>query len=250
MKQSTVLQEMTADARAKFVKQEAAVADQVHDQGRKEVGKALAVMELAGDTGSLDLKTYMAARDIDLGSMPNIYEFARVARAVLKEEIEMTEEEFDKANKSKIEILSRFFKEENQHKLGEAVEKVKQDATAKEIRGLLPKKQKNGGNSEDDGEPGANPNVRVALVVDDIAPDGAVLTSQALKNRVRRDIETALDAEPGKIEEQLDVLGRMLHAGATAAGLNPAEFLERAAADMARMVSGQPVEAETEKLAA
>lgn len=238
MKKYEELLNLTSDDRANIVKEKADAANTLEESGKKLVGKTMAVMEVSGDVGESTLDVYMKERGIDVKALKGVYEIARIFRAVIDKKIDMTEEQFDKAERSKLEILSRFFKEGNEHLLPQAVDMVKEGKTAKALRELLPKKPKKNTDPKDD----PNPNVRVALIIDDIAPDGSIFESQKLRNRMGEDIKKAgQNPDAQEINGIVDRAARILALSAQVAGADPYEILGDIMAQLAKVTPATPV---------
>lgn len=107
---------------------------------QKEVAKALVAAVAAGDCKSGKFREHaqkVTGKDIRK-NLQNVYELMAVFEAVLAGKIQITEEEFDNLDSSKLALLSPFLsKEELLPLLEQAVEAVK-TGTAKDIRALKP----------------------------------------------------------------------------------------------------------------
>jgi hypothetical protein len=208
MQNTASILELDAEARIALAKKHGNAALRLDDSGRKETAKTLLCMELAGDIGDKTVKAYCKDKGIDLSKLKGVYEIKRVAKAVADEEIDMDESQFDTAASSKLQILSRFFKDEHKDKLPEGVKLVVADAPAAEIRALL--------KDEDSGP---------ALVVDDIAKDAPILTSEKVRTRLLADSNAALDGDPEVLKAMTTTAGRLFVALAESSGQNAHEIV-------------------------
>ena len=173
---------------------------------QKEVAKTLVAAVAAGDCKSGKFRQHaekITGKDIR-ENLQNVYELMKVFEAVLAGKIQITEEEFDNLDSSKLALLSPFLsKPELAEKLDEAVEAVK-TGTAKDIRALKP--------SHEAKEPKAVKEMREAkekaekdledykarervmidvqfAIVDLENPQKAVLESKMLGRRIKSDSE-------------------------------------------------------------
>lgn len=111
---------------------------------KKTVTKALVAMVKAGDCKAGEMKEHalkITGRDIK-SNFSSIYELVAVFTAVIDQKIEITEEEFDSMESSKLALLSPFLsKPELADLIPDAVDKAK-NGTAKDIRELKPDVEK------------------------------------------------------------------------------------------------------------
>lgn len=226
---------MTAEARAQNLR----TLSTESGSRQMEAAKILVAMERAGDIGDGKLRDYASkALGIDIrDGLQGTYEVAVVFRAVLDREIDMTEEDFDKASPSKLGLLSPFVqKDELKDKLVEAVEMVKGDKPASEIRGLKPRKAK-ADKAKSEAAP-AEAKIPVAFAVLDIAPGEPVLTSNALRNRIKEDLIAACNSGAQEVlEYHADKLGRMFFAACKLAEVDPLDILSQLSDELAKQAT-------------
>ena len=162
---------------------------------QKLVAKLLVAMTNAGEIGSGDMRKQaqkITGHDIR-ETLQNVYELVNVFAAIEKGEIELTEEDFDKLDTSKLALLSPFLtKPDLKEKLGEAVEKAK-IGTAKDIRELKPKSDKGDKKTEDEKPKGTE--IPIGFVATDITATDPLVKSAQFKARLRTDFARAIETE-------------------------------------------------------
>jgi hypothetical protein len=171
--------------------------------------------------------------------MQDIYGLIAVFDAVLADEIGITEEEFDSMESSKLALLSPFLsKEELQPFLDEAVKAAK-TGTAKDIRDLKPKKDKD---EPEATKPAPEP-IAFGFIATDIDKDAPLVTSAQAKSRLQADFLKACETEDDtSLITMMNVFGRMLISTAAAMECDPKEFLDELSSEAAKPAAGAVVE--------
>ncbi|RYD38124.1 MAG: hypothetical protein EOP85_17160, partial [Verrucomicrobiaceae bacterium] len=226
----------TPEARKEILKISTGTTSTTGDY-KKSTAKVLTAMIIAGDCEESKIResaekiTGVDIRDIYQG----IYELRVVFSALVKKEIDLTEDEFDSIGSSILALLSPFIqKDELKPLLAEAV-KLAKSGTAKQIRDLKPKgevkepKAVREMREKFEAEAGKTAaaeeraaaaekrakdiesryTVKCAFAITDIEQGDAVLTSDQLRNRIKADINSAYQS---KDEDMLvyhhDMLGK------------------------------------------
>ncbi len=240
----------TQESREKLLK----TSTEKTGNGKKEIAKLLVAMITAGDCKPgkiLEHAKSITGKDLRT-NFQGVYELMSVFQAIIEKKIDMTEEEFDKLESSKIALLSPFLNKENlKEKLGEALQAVKDGKTAKEIRELKgksePKPSKKVLELEAEIERLKAENLKSgviiesALVVTDISANAPILTSQQVKNRIRKDIETNTENQESLLS-MVEVLGKALVMACVHAEVDAQEWLAEIYSDLAKKAEGQEVQ--------
>jgi hypothetical protein len=210
---------------------------------QKLVAKLLVAMTNAGEIGSGDMRKQaqkITGHDIR-ETLQNVYELVNVFAAIEKGEIELTEEDFDNLDTSKLALLSPFLtKPELKEKLGEAVEKAK-TGTAKDIRELKPKADKG------DSKPAEKPTgteIPIGFLATDIGKDDPLVKSAQFKARLRADFARAIETEDDQsLMAMVSLFGKAYAAACEATGCDPLDFLAELASAAATPAAGRTVDA-------
>ncbi len=205
---------------------------------QKLAAKLLVSMAGAGDCKKGDYRKHaMKITGADIREeMQDIYGLIAVFDAVLADEIEITEEEFDSMESSKLALLSPFLsKDELKPFMDKATEAAK-TGTAKDIRALKPKPKK-----EKDEEPEAA--IPFGFIATDIGSDDPLVNSAQFKARMQADFAKAAASESDDaLITMMNVFGRMLVSASAAMGCCPKEFLDELASEVAKPAAGGVVE--------
>lgn len=211
---------------------------------QKLVAKLLVAMTNAGEIGTGDMRRQaqkITGHDIR-ETLQNVYELVNVFAAIEKGEIELTEEDFDKLDTSKLALLSPFLaKPELKEKLGEAVEKAK-TGTAKDIRELKPKADKGDKKPEADKPKGTE--IPIGFVATDITATDPLVNSKQFKARIKSDFQRAMDSAGDEtIDDMKDYFGKAFVTACQILGEDPLDFLAELAGNAAKPAAGHAVEA-------
>lgn len=209
---------------------------------QKLAAKLLVSMAGAGDCKKGDYRKHaMKITGADIREeMQDIYGLIAVFDAVLADEIEITEEEFDSMEPSKLALLSPFLsKDELKPFLDEATEAAK-TGTAKDIRALKPKKEKD---EEPEAAKPAAAAIPFGFIATDIGSDDPLVNSAQFKARMQADFAKAAASESDDaLITMMNVFGRMLVSASAAMGCCPKEFLDELASESAKPAAGAVVE--------
>ena len=209
---------------------------------QKDVAKTLVAMTNSGECESGGMRKHamkITGHDIR-ETLQNVYELVAVFTALEKGEIELTEEEFDKLDTSKLALLSPFLtKPELKEKLGEAVEAAK-TGTAKDIRNLKPKADKA---ADKAAEKPKGTEIPVGFMATDIASDAPLVSSGQFKARIKADLQRAMDSDGEEIiDDMKDFFGKAFLTACNILGEDPLDWLADILADKAKPAAGQTVE--------
>jgi hypothetical protein len=210
---------------------------------QKVAAKTLCAMKSAGEiTGNMNTHAVkITGHDIRL-TLQNVYELVSIFTAIQAGEIELTEEDFDTLDASKLALLNPFLtKPELKDKLGEAVKAAK-NGTAKDIRALKPKKDKDGEKAEK--PESETTRIPVGFAATDIGPTDPLVNSAQFKARIKADMIGACDTANGEaIETMLETFGRMFLIACSALGEDPLDFVAAHTAANAKPAEGKVVDA-------
>lgn len=223
---------------------------------KKTSAKVLAAMIDSGDCEAGDInKTAEKVCGREIRKVfQGVYELRVVFSSIVAGDIDLTEEDFDKLDASKLALISPFIlKDELKPKLGEAVAKLKDGGTAKDIREIKggekkePKAVKEMREKAEAAEKRAveaeakakeiesRYTVDVAFACTDIQPGDAVLKSDQLRARLMRDLTGALERGD---EETLTLIhakaGRLFMAACRALQVDPRELIDSLASETAK----------------
>ena len=205
---------------------------------QKLIAKILVAMVATGDCKPGELKTHaqtLTGKNIK-EEFQNVYPLVTVFGAIVEKQIDLTEADFDTLDGSKLALLATFMGEKHKDKLPDALAKVKGGGTAAEIRALKPKTPPP--------PPAVTPpaTIPVAFAVTDIQPDESLLRSQQVRNRLRDDMQRAIDtANTGEQAFLLEKFARAYDAVCQALGLAPLDVLADIAAERATPAKGETV---------
>jgi len=228
---------------------------------QKQAAKILASMIDAKECEPGDIRKHamkLTGEDIR-DTMQNVYELLRVYQAISAGEIEITEEQFDAGEASKLALLSPFLEKEEYKPLLADAAKLALSGTARELREL---KQGDKPKAEPKGEKvlrekfeaaekdlttkleaaeakladsaARGEGVPVAFACTDIPAGTAVLRSGQLRGRLRADILHAMNSgDAGEMDFQLATYAKIYDAVCVAMGADPAAALREIAANRA-----------------
>lgn len=205
---------------------------------QKLAAKLLVSMSAAGDCKKGDYRKHaMKITGADIREeMQDIYGLIAVFDAVLAGEIEITEEEFDSMESSKLALLSPFLSKDELKPFLDKATKAAKTGTAKDIRGLKPKKDK------DETEAAKPAAVPCGFVATDIGADDPLIRSTMALNRLKADFAKAAgdesDAGTTLLNEMMWVFGSMLVSTAAALETDAADFVAEIVANLAKAAAG------------
>jgi hypothetical protein len=227
---------------------------------QKEVAKLIVAMIKSGECKSGEMREKcieITGKDIKK-TMQDVYGLVNVFEEIVDKTLEMTEEEFDKADSSKVALLSTFLATEVRDKLPAALEACK-NGTAKEMRELKDKKPSKAEKEIESlkakvAENEATEKARVeaekarveipvGFVATDITPLEALVKSRQFRDRVRADMGTAIDAQDETtLSETLEFYGKVYFSACLSLGDDPLDFIAELAARHAAPAEAQVVE--------
>lgn len=216
---------------------------------QKVVAKILVAMIAAGDCQPGDMKGHaekIAKCDIR-EQMQDTYPLVKVFTAILAGAIDMTEEDFDTLDASKLALLGPFLtKPELKEKLGEAVQAAK-TGTAKDIRELKPKADKK--KADEPPAPGAT--IPVGFAATDIGAGDALVKSKQVLIRLMEDFKRAQEANDGEtLGHMLTIFGKCYVTSCNLLGEDPLDYIAELVAKDAKPANAMVVEPTAELAAA
>jgi hypothetical protein len=207
---------------------------------QKLIAKILVAMVATGDCKPGELKAHaenLTGKNIK-EEFQNVYPLVTVFMAVAEKKIDLSEADFDTLDGSKLALLATFMGEKHKDKLPDALAKVKSGGTAAEIRALKPKTAKPGTKSTE--TPAAT--IPVTFAVTDIQPGESLLRSRQVRDRLRDDMQRAIDtANKGEQAFLLEKFARAFDAVCQALDIDPLDVLADIAAERATPVNGETV---------
>lgn len=216
---------------------------------QKVVVKILVAMIAAGDCKEGEIKSHaekIAKCDIR-ETMQNVYPLVKVFTAIVAGAIDITEDDFDRLDASKLALLGPFLTKPGlKDKLHDAVQAAK-TGTASDIRDLKPKKVK----AEKDPDPGKTASIPVGFAATDIGPDDPLVKSKQVLTRFMLDLQKALDSKnESNLETMQSVFGKCFVSACNCLGEDPLDFLADLAADTAKPATATVVETSKQRAAA
>ena len=214
MKSYLTLTTLTTEERNEELKasnNRAVVLTDAKTELQKEVSKLFVAMIAAGECKPGEMRDHglrITGKDIRK-TMQDVYGLVNVFQAVIDGDVEISEEEFDKMDSSKLALLSPFIgpdaKPELKAVMEAAVEAAK-TGTAKDIRDLKPKKEKAVA-AETDKPKGTE--IPIGFVATDIAPGDALVKSRQFKARLMADFTKAMDTDDeSTLLEMMSLFGK------------------------------------------
>lgn len=209
---------------------------------QKDVAKLFVAMIAAGDCQPGEMRKHgikITGEDIR-ETLQDVYGLVNVFQAVVDGTIEISEEEFDKMDQSKLALLSPFLtKPELKDKLEDAVKAAK-TGTAKDIRNLKPKAEKA---AEPAAEKPQGTEIPVGFVATDIAPGEALVKSRQFRARLMADFTNAIEtSDENTLTVMLELFGKAYYSACEALGDDPLDFIASIAASQAAPAEGTVVE--------
>lgn len=219
---------------------------------QKHVAKLFVAMIAAGECAAGEMRKHgilLTGKDIR-ENLQDVYGLTNVFSEVIAGTIEISEEEFDAMDSSKLALLSTFLGEKHRDKLPEAITAAK-TGSAKDMRELKPKVQSKAEKELEELKakaPVGTP-VTFGFIATDIAADAPLVTSKQALARLKADFEKAANTE-GKagddaLTEMLYVFGSMMLSTAAALDQDAKEFIDELVASRAKSATAKTVEPAT-----
>jgi hypothetical protein len=207
---------------------------------QKNVAKLFVAMIAAGDCQHGEMRKHgirITGEDIR-EKLQDIYGLVNIFQAIVDGEIDLTEEDFDKMDSSKLALLSPFLtKDELKPNLEKAVKAAK-TGTAKDIRDLKPKKDKEPEKPE--AAKPAGTEIPIGFVATDISPNDPLVKSKQFRARLMADFKTIYDTQDGgALESMLTLFGRTYFTACTMLEADPLDFIAELAAENAKAAAGR-----------
>lgn len=245
MKTYNTLLALTTDERNENMKSSfyrAVVLTDAKAELQKDVAKLFVAMIASGDCKAGEMRKHgirITGEDIR-EKLQDIYGLVNVFQAVVDGTIEISEEEFDKMDSSKLALLSPFLtKDELKDKLGNAVNAAK-TGTAKDIRALKPKAEKD---KEPESDKPKVTEVPVGFVATDIVPGEPLVKSKQFRGRLMADFQNAIETcDETTLTTMLEVFGKAYYSACAALGDDPLDFIAEIAAKYATPADATTVE--------
>jgi len=213
---------------------------------QKHVAKLFVAMIEKGDCSPGEMRKHgilITGEDIR-EKLQDIYGLVNVFQAVVSGDVEITEEEFDKMDSSKLALLSPFLtKPELKDKLAEAVTAAK-TGTAKEIRDLKPKVASKAEKEVADLKaklakgPAGTP-IEFGFIATDISADAPLISSKQAQARLKADFAKAMETNDVEgIMEMMDIYAKMFMASADSIGSDPKDYIDLVRSGNAKPAAG------------
>ncbi len=206
---------------------------------QKHVAKLFVAMIAAGDCKPGEMRKHgilITGEDIR-EKLQDIYGLVNVFQAVVDGTIEITEDEFDKMDSSKLALLSPFLtKDELKDKLADAVKAAK-TGTAKDIRALKPKADK-----EPETEKPKGTEIPIGFVATDIAPGDPLVNSKQFRGRLMADFAKAIETgNETSLMAMIELFGKAYYSACESLGEDPLDFIAELAGKYAKPVDAAVV---------
>lgn len=213
---------------------------------QKSVAKLFVAMIASGDCKPGEMRKHgiLITKEDIREKLQDVYGLVNVFQAVVDGTIEITEAEYDEMDQSKLALLSPFLtKPELKDKLGDAVKAAK-TGTAKDIRALKPKKEKD---ADPAVEKPKGTEIPVGFVATDISPQDALVKSKQFRARLMADFKRAIETDDEtSLTAMLELFGKAYYSACEALGDDPLDFLATIAASVATPATGTVVETPAE----
>lgn len=219
---------------------------------QKHLGKLLSAMTTCGEITSGGLAKQakkLTGKDIRK-DLQDVYALVNIFDAIVADQIDLSEEDYDSMDSSKLALLATFLGDKHKDKLPQAIEAAK-TGTAKAMRDLKPKepskdkariKELEAAAAERETAARGTP-ITFGFIATDIGLTDPLVDSKQWKTRLREDFIRAVESENDTaLETMVNLFGKAFTTACEAFGCDPLDFLADLASETARPAAGNVVE--------